>query len=759
MYTINEINSDSLLAILFFLACGGYLFKSIQTIASDIKSKIHQEYVAAVSCVVLSCLFYGFMTIAENEATLRLFWAFGFISYSMFLPLWIRFSSNMFTIKHKLTKIIARQILIIISLIFSVAYILSDNTVFINTRYGNQFSFYDSLFFKVFVVYIFFLCICVFISHIRWWQESKMKRQRRQQLTFLILTFLFAPLGFITDFIIPGFTPYTITPLVSILLFPPSLQLYISMRINRTFSITVPNTSNYIFKSVTTPVLVLEYENTIKLENKAAHDFFGKTTLGQNVTEVIFSDKDAQNIPCFEKDITSRNIIIKTFNGNRICDMFVSIERDKYGDALCKVVVLRDITEKESFIQKLSKTSEELESALTQANIADKAKSDFLSNMSHEMRTPMNAIIGMTAIGRMAENIENKNHALNKIGDASSHLLSVINDILDMAKIEAGKLELAADKYNFEKMLQKVLAVVNFRAEEKDQTLTINIDKNIPDFIMGDEHRMIQVITNLMSNAVKFTPNEGNIQLIASLVNTNESFQEPGKNCELRVEVIDNGIGIPAPQQEKLFLAFEQATRNYGGTGLGLAICKRIVELMGGNIWVESELGKGAKFTFTAKAQFCDDDSLTDKQLNDSLEKLTADKKSSTDTDKFKGKKLLIVDDIEINREILIMLLEGAGFIIDSAENGQEALDMVAASHDKYDIVFMDMQMPFMNGLEATRRIRALPEDKNRKLPIIAMTANVFKDDIEACLEAGMNSHLSKPLDIDKVLSILHKYL
>jgi CheY-like chemotaxis protein len=227
---------------------------------------------------------------------------------------------------------------------------------------------------------------------------------------------------------------------------------------------------------------------------------------------------------------------------------------------------------------------------------------------------------------------------------------------------------------------------------------------------------------------------------------------ETNGHCELFVAVSDNGIGISDEQKEKLFSAFEQGdsgiARIYGGTGLGLVITKRIVELMGGNVWVESESGKGARFMFTANVRRGGRSS-SDKESN----------KPETGSNSFDGKKLLVAEDVEINREILLALLEDTGLIIDCAENGKEAFEMIKAAPEKYDIVLMDVQMPQMDGLESSRRIRALPKHKREKLPIIAMTANVFKNDIEECLAAGMDDHIGKPLDIDNVFEKLRKYL
>jgi len=397
----------------------------------------------------------------------------------------------------------------------------------------------------------------------------------------------------------------------------------------------------------------------------------------------------------------------------------------------------------------------ELELALKQATEASRAKSDFLSAMSHEMRTPMNVIIGMTSIGKKADEIDEKNDALNKISETSAHLLGVINDVLDMAKIEADKLELVPVEFNFEGMLKKVLTVVSFRADEKKQTLVVNVDKKIPDFLTGDDQRLSQVITNLVDNAVKFTPKSGKIHLDISLI------EEVNDLCTLRIEVTDSGIGISKEQQRRLFNAFEQVesgmNREYGGTGLGLVISRNIIELMDGKIWVESETGKGSKFIFTVNLW------RSDKTLESQKKHISEDdgqSKAPEDTQgELAGKNVLIAEDVDINREILIALLKETGLEFECAENGKEAFDMVEAAPGKYDIVFMDLQMPHMDGYEATRRIRALPEPYFKKLPIVALTANVFTSDIEECLASGMNDHIGKPLDIDRIFEVLIKYL
>ena len=402
--------------------------------------------------------------------------------------------------------------------------------------------------------------------------------------------------------------------------------------------------------------------------------------------------------------------------------------------------------------ERLEQRDAMLQTALEKSQAASVAKTNFLSNMSHEIRTPMNAIIGMTIIGKTAGDLEKKDYAFGKIEGAANHLLGIINDILEMSKIESGKFQLTFVEFNLEKLLQKVTNIISFPVSEKRQKFTVHIDDDVPRFLVGDDQRLTQVITNLLSNAVKFTPEEGSIYLGVNLEQSMNNFYR------LKFAVKDTGIGISREQKERLFTSFEQAekstSRKFGGTGLGLAISKSIVELMDGAIWIESELGKGAAFFFTINIKGGGNNPRTEE--DSPQDKITA---GALQTETFAGRRLLLAEDVDINREIVIELLKPLQLEIECAVNGLEAVQMFAADGGKYDLILMDVQMPEMDGFEATRKIRESDLPNAKEVPILAMTANVFREDIEKCLKAGMNDHIGKPLDIDDVLKKLKYYL
>jgi signal transduction histidine kinase/CheY-like chemotaxis protein len=507
------------------------------------------------------------------------------------------------------------------------------------------------------------------------------------------------------------------------------------------------------------------------------------------------------------------------------------------------------------------------------------AKTNFLSHMSHEIRTPMNAIIGMTTLAQKASDIQRIRYCLKQIENSSRQLLGIINDVLDMSKIEANKLEIGSEEFSFEDMIQRVVNVVQIRMDEKGQDFYVDVENVFTRTVISDELRLSQVLINLLTNANKFTPDGGKISLSVRLAPIDDDA------AWLHIAVADTGIGVTDEQKARLFRSFEQAesstTRKYGGTGLGLSISKSIVNLMGGDIWIEDNLGGGSKFVFeiiikwgkvcrlnklpknlrhdlrilvvdddkdtldyfeSLLAEFflecdtasCGEDAialvergvqdgkpydltfidwkmpgmngrqtareitrimggkpiivmisassqgevsstLIPMGLNNFLSKpvlpsalyntivnligYTGQTNDIGETSPYNwnDKRLLLVEDIEVNREIIIGILEDTGITIECAENGSRAVEMF--DKNSYDIVFMDIQMPVMNGFDATRAIRALEKPEAAVCPIIAMTANAFKEDVRECISVGMNDHIAKPIDVKRLFDMLSDYL
>jgi CheY-like chemotaxis protein len=318
----------------------------------------------------------------------------------------------------------------------------------------------------------------------------------------------------------------------------------------------------------------------------------------------------------------------------------------------------------------------------------------------------------------------------------------MINDILDMARIESGKLELQKAEFNFEEMIQSVIASMQFSMNERRQNFKLYLDPDLPKTVIADQKCLIQVLTNLLTNAVKFTPAEGDISLSIKKIDQGEGI------CTLKVDVTDSGIGISPEAQKNIFVLFEQAdggvARKFDGIGLGLAITKSILGLMSGNISVQSEPGKGACFTATLALEIGNTQSASG---------------GNQESASFAGCCVLLAEDVEINREIIISLLEDTGIVIDCAENGLQALNMFEAAPSKYRIILMDIHMPEMDGYEATRKIRRSAAEEALSIPIVALTANVFREDVDKCLKAGMNDHLGKPVDYHELIKMLEKYL
>ena len=423
---------------------------------------------------------------------------------------------------------------------------------------------------------------------------------------------------------------------------------------------------------------------------------------------------------------------------------------------LALVQVFRWNSAKDFFMQQ-EHSEQEYRKSLEQKNVAlqlavqretkaNLAKREFLFNMSHDIRTPMNAIIGFTALAQT--HIDDRGQVedyLKKISVSSQHLLSLINDVLDMSRIESGKVTLEAKPVHLPELVHELRDIVQAVVSEKDLSLTLDTVGVENEDVIADPLRLEQILINVLANAVKFTPDGGQISLWIVQKDT-----APAGYADFEFHIKDNGIGMSEEFQKHIFEQFARertsTVSKIQGTGLGMAITKSLVDMMGGRITVKSEQGKGSEFTISLRFPIG--------------EAKTEQTPPAAKAPAFTGKNLLVVEDNELNLEIASTLLKEAGFAVDTAENGKVAVEKVeAASADRYDLILMDIQMPEMDGYEATRRIRALPDTKKAALPIVAMTANAFEDDRKNALRAGMNGHIAKPLDIQKLFQVLSELL
>jgi PAS domain S-box-containing protein len=518
-----------------------------------------------------------------------------------------------------------------------------------------------------------------------------------------------------------------------------------------------------IADSSTDAIFAKDMEGRYLIFNKAASQFVGKPAeevLGRD-DYAIFPPDQAEKLLATNSRLIAANLVenlyehVDTVKGRTVFYSTKGPLHDASGRVIGTFGVSRDVTERmliENELKRHRKHLEDLVEERTQdlmqakaaAESANTAKASFLANMSHEIRTPLNAITGMAHLIRRGELSAEQREHLDKLEAAGYHLLEVINAILDLSKIEAGRFTLEDAPLRIETLIDNVIAMLRQRAAAKHLSLSVE-PMRVPAQLRGDPTRLQQALLNYATNAIKFTE-RGGVTLSV------ETLEENTDSVLLRFAVIDTGIGIAADTQGKLFSAFEQAdsstTRKYGGTGLGLAITRKIAEQMGGEVGVESTPGSGSTFWFTARlARDATAVATPVPAQNESAEDLLRTR--------FAGARILLAEDEPINREITELLLDDVGLAVDMASDGAEAVAL-AAKND-YALILMDMQMPTMDGLEATQKIRQQPTGAT--LPIIAMTANAFAEDRTRCAEAGMNDFITKPFAPEQVYATLLKWL
>ena len=617
-----------------------------------------------------------------------------------------------------------------------------DNVQYEMAFYGMSYTFAQNIWNSLYNIY------CVVIAVIMLYMGIIMARKARRKRTQVLGKHMLICLGVI----FAGMLLDTVFPMFGMGAFPgssltQSLGVIIAHRallFSRKNKVTVTNMSDFIYSSVETPVLIYDEKGRLEQANRSAAEFF-------SLTEGEYENIGLHQLFELEEDILQQKSGEETFKidtnclvRKAYCRVGINTIYDNYKDIIGYIITVDDLTDKMIII-------DQLEEAGKQAEMANRAKSVFLAKMSHEIRTPINAILGMDEmILRESQEKEISEYAIS-IRQAGKTLLSIINDILDLSKIESGNFNIVPEKYSVPDMLVDLIDILSIKIDEKGLKWKLELSETLPSVLFGDELRIKQIITNIMNNAIKYTE-KGQIVLLMDWRKVEDN------QCELIIEVTDTGIGIKKEDMGKLFAYYQRVdeVKNHfvEGTGLGLTITKNLAEMMGGNISVNSIYGKGSSFLIHIRQHIIDE---TPMGKIEDVRRRRIEKPEKEELFIAPEAMVLVVDDNRTNLVIMKELLKRTKINVDLLTSGELCVDMVR--HEKYHMVFLDHMMPGMDGIETLHHMKKLPDNQSKDAVVVALTANAIMGAREMYLENGFHDYLSKPIESKELEAMLRKYL
>ena len=702
---------------------------------------IHREnrlfFIFCMSSTIWSLGFYGVHI--QTQPEYAYFWrGIGMVGTFGYLITAVLLISSLSNLPKKLK--IALTIFPYTGLLLYFPIIHPSQVIYENTVIGMSYSFTPGIWNNIYTAYSVLMGICGFCVTIYMMLKSPTKRQKvigRKFLWCIVALFI----GMLFDTALPyfgikSFPGSTIGQFIGLLVMYYTIAFINQSRIN------ISNMSEFVYYSLTVPVMVYDSDKKLKLLNTTAYQFLGIPDENYDING-LSSLFDIPSKDAFDFEGKSRNIDANCTNNDIFCNLSINKIYDKYKDPIGYIIIVTDLSEK-------LRTMQELEEATVLAKKANQAKSIFLANMSHEIRTPMNGIMGFAELLLKMDLTPNVRRHVDDIKWSSHNLLTIINDILDISKIESGKMELVCSTYYTGSFLSDISLIIAPQAEKKGLEFNIKTANNIPTALYGDKTRIRSIIVNLLNNAIKYTQ-QGSVTLEVNVLDMTPT------HATLQFIISDTGMGIKEEELEHLFESFErldkQINHEVEGTGLGLNIANKYIQLMGGNIQVDSKYQEGSTFTITFAQELVDPTPLS-KEFNKKDTTI-----SSISDMKIKGLHVLVTDDNLINLSVASGILSYYGLEVDTAENGPDSIEL--CKNNSYDMIFMDQMMPKMDGIETMTRIRSIGPhyDKGGRCKIIVLTADAIKGTKEALIEKGFDEYLGKPINFNHLESFFKKYV